>query len=129
MTDLNACQADLYSALYANGLRFFVMDVRSAEMTKYVSNCMLATKISFIVKWPTSANPSMLMLSLYVRGLVAISGSACHSSTQASVMVAAASPKDVRALIRLLKRRVFSPRTCARRYESTNRDPEIAHVQ
>ena len=37
----------LYSPFMRNGLRFFSMDVRSAEMTKYVSNCMLATKISF----------------------------------------------------------------------------------
>ncbi len=39
---------DLYGAFIRNGLRIFTMDVRSAEMTKYAANCMLATKISFI---------------------------------------------------------------------------------
>ncbi len=39
---------ELYSAFIRNGLRFYTMDIRSAEMTKYAANCMLATKISFI---------------------------------------------------------------------------------
>ncbi len=39
---------DLYSPFIRNGLRFFAMDIKSAEMTKYAANCMLATKISFI---------------------------------------------------------------------------------
>lgn len=44
--------ADLMKELYAPFVRtehpIIVMDVRSSEMTKYVSNAMLATKISFI---------------------------------------------------------------------------------
>jgi len=39
---------DLYHPFIRNGLRFYVMDIRSAEMTKYAANAMLATKISFI---------------------------------------------------------------------------------
>ncbi len=39
---------DLYAPFIRNGLRFFAMDIKSAEMTKYAANCMLATKISFI---------------------------------------------------------------------------------
>ncbi len=39
---------DLYAPFIRNGLRFFAMDIRSAEVTKYAANCMLATKISFI---------------------------------------------------------------------------------
>ena len=39
---------DIYSVFMRNGLRFYDMDIRSAEMTKYTANCMLATKISFI---------------------------------------------------------------------------------
>lgn len=39
---------DLYSPFIRNGLRFYTMDIRSAEMTKYAANAMLATKISFI---------------------------------------------------------------------------------
>lgn len=39
---------ELYAALIRKGDRILVMDRRSAEMTKYASNAMLATKISFI---------------------------------------------------------------------------------
>ena len=38
----------LYRSFYTDDKQFLVMDVRSAEMTKYVANAMLATKISFI---------------------------------------------------------------------------------
>lgn len=48
----NVRVAELLKALYAPFARsrdkLIVMGVRSAEMTKYASNCMLATKISFI---------------------------------------------------------------------------------
>jgi UDPglucose 6-dehydrogenase len=39
---------DLYAPFIRKGDRTIVMDIRSAEMTKYASNAMLATKISFI---------------------------------------------------------------------------------
>ena len=48
----NVRTAELLKALYAPFARsrekVIVMGVRSAEMTKYAANCMLATKISFI---------------------------------------------------------------------------------
>ena len=39
---------DLYSPFTVSSDRFIGMDIRSAEMTKYAANAMLATKISFI---------------------------------------------------------------------------------
>ena len=39
---------DLYAPFVRKGDRILVMDIKSAEMTKYASNAMLATKISFI---------------------------------------------------------------------------------
>ena len=39
---------ELYSPFFKSRNRFIDMDIRSAEMTKYASNAMLATKISFI---------------------------------------------------------------------------------
>ena len=39
---------ELYSPFIISHDRFIAMDIRSAEMTKYASNAMLATKISFI---------------------------------------------------------------------------------
>jgi UDPglucose 6-dehydrogenase len=48
----NPKSAELLKALYAPFARsrekLIIMGVRSAEMTKYAANCMLATKISFI---------------------------------------------------------------------------------
>lgn len=38
----------LYSPFIVNHDRFILMDVKSSEMTKYASNAMLATKISFM---------------------------------------------------------------------------------
>lgn len=39
---------ELYSSFFRTNDRFIAMDVRSAEMTKYAANAMLATKISFM---------------------------------------------------------------------------------
>ena len=39
---------ELYSPFTVSSDRFISMDIRSAEMTKYAANAMLATKISFI---------------------------------------------------------------------------------
>lgn len=38
----------LYSPFFMTNNRFITMDIRSAEMTKYAANAMLATKISFM---------------------------------------------------------------------------------
>ena len=38
----------LYAPFFRSNDRFVGMDIRSAEMTKYAANAMLATKISFI---------------------------------------------------------------------------------
>ncbi|CAJ0991834.1 UDP-glucose/GDP-mannose dehydrogenase family protein [Pantoea sp. Nvir] len=39
---------ELYDPFNRNHARMIVMDIRSAELTKYAANCMLATKISFM---------------------------------------------------------------------------------
>jgi UDPglucose 6-dehydrogenase len=39
---------ELYAPFSRSRNRMIVMDIRSAELTKYAANCMLATKISFI---------------------------------------------------------------------------------
>lgn len=46
--DVFETMRDLYSSFVSNHERFIFMDVKSSEMTKYVANAMLATKISFM---------------------------------------------------------------------------------
>jgi len=43
-----AVMRELYAPFNRNHEKIIVMDVRSAELTKYAANCMLATKISFM---------------------------------------------------------------------------------
>ena len=43
-----ATMKQLYSPFFRTHDRFITMDIRSAEMTKYAANAMLATKISFM---------------------------------------------------------------------------------
>lgn len=45
---VEALMKDLYSPFVRTGHPILIMDVRSAEMTKYAANAMLATKISFM---------------------------------------------------------------------------------
>jgi len=45
---VEALMKDLYSPYLRTGHPLLVMDVRSAEMTKYASNALLATKITFM---------------------------------------------------------------------------------
>ena len=46
--DVLQTMKELYTPFTINHERFITMDVRSAEMTKYASNAMLATRISFM---------------------------------------------------------------------------------
>ncbi len=46
--DSTKIMKELYSPFTISSDRFISMDIRSAEMTKYAANAMLATKISFI---------------------------------------------------------------------------------
>ena len=47
-TDAEALMRELYAPFNRNHEKIIVMDVKSAELTKYAANCMLATKISFM---------------------------------------------------------------------------------
>ncbi|MFC3282939.1 UDP-glucose dehydrogenase family protein [Litchfieldella rifensis] len=46
--DTEELMRELYAPFNRNRDKVIVMDVRSAELTKYAANCMLATKISFM---------------------------------------------------------------------------------
>ena len=46
--DAEALMRELYAPFNRNHEKIIVMDIKSAELTKYAANCMLATKISFM---------------------------------------------------------------------------------
>ena len=47
-TDAEDHMRELYAPFNRNHEKIIVMDIKSAELTKYAANCMLATKISFM---------------------------------------------------------------------------------
>ena len=47
-SDVADTLCELYALFNRNHDRMIIMDVKSAELTKYAANCMLATKISFM---------------------------------------------------------------------------------
>ncbi|MET1253610.1 UDP-glucose dehydrogenase family protein [Aliikangiella maris] len=47
-SDVEEKMRELYAPFNRNHDKVIVMDIRSAELTKYAANCMLATKISFM---------------------------------------------------------------------------------
>ena len=47
-SDVADTLCELYAPFNRNHDRMIIMDVKSAELTKYAANCMLATKISFM---------------------------------------------------------------------------------
>ena len=60
-----AIMQEIYSPFFRTGNRVVVMDVKSAEMTKYASNSFLATKISFMNEIANLCKKSELMLKWY----------------------------------------------------------------
>lgn len=84
---------DLYAPFNRNHDRIIFMDLRSAELTKYAANCMLATKISFINQIAELAEHLGADIESVRLGVVPTRESATTSSTQAVATAARASPK------------------------------------
>jgi UDP-glucose 6-dehydrogenase len=78
----------LYSPFMRNHDRLLVMDVRSAEFTKYAANAMLATRISFMNELALLAERSAPTSSWCARASAAIRASATTSSMPAPATAA-----------------------------------------
>ena len=118
---------DLYRSFVLNNDRFILMDIKSAEMTKYAANAMLATKISFMNEMAnicevTGANVQQVRLGIgsdkrigydYIYAGCGYGGS-CF-------------PKDIQALINTSKSYGYYPRILSN-VEEVNNDQKMVLV-
>ncbi|MFQ5356068.1 MAG: UDP-glucose dehydrogenase family protein [Mariprofundaceae bacterium] len=91
---------ELYAPFNRNHDRLFVMDTRSAELTKYAANCMLATKISFMNEMANLAERLGADIEAVRRGIGSDSRIGYQFIYPGCGYGGSCFPKDVQALIR-----------------------------
>jgi len=91
---------ELYAPFNRNHEKMMVMDVRSAELTKYAANCMLATKISFMNEMAGIADRLGCDIEQVRRGIGSDPRIGYHFIYPGVGYGGSCFPKDVRALIR-----------------------------
>src|SRR3954468_1219964 len=90
----------VYAPFQRNREKLVVMDVRSAELTKYAANAMLATRISFMNELALLAESMGADIELVRQGIGSDPRIGCHFLYAACGYGGSCFPKDVKALIR-----------------------------
>jgi UDPglucose 6-dehydrogenase len=91
---------ELYAPFNRNHEKIIVMDVRSAELTKYAANCMLATKISFMNEMANLAEQLGADIEMVRQGIGSDPRIGYHFIYPGAGYGGSCFPKDVQALIR-----------------------------
>jgi UDPglucose 6-dehydrogenase len=97
--DTETVLRDLYSPFNRNHEKIIVMDVRSAELTKYAANCMLATKISFMNEIAGLSEILGADIEMVRKGIGSDPRIGYHFIYAGSGYGGSCFPKDVQALI------------------------------
>ncbi|WP_299936638.1 UDP-glucose/GDP-mannose dehydrogenase family protein [uncultured Nitratireductor sp.] len=100
---------ELYAPFNRNHEKIIAMDVRSAELTKYAANCMLATKISFMNEMANLAERLEADIEKVRLGIGSDPRIGYHFIYPGVGYGGSCFPKDVRAMIRLAEKNGFEP--------------------
>jgi UDPglucose 6-dehydrogenase len=104
---------EVYAPFNRNHDKIIVMDVRSAELTKYAANCMLATKISFMNEIAGLAERLGADVEMVRKGIGADPRIGYHFIYPGAGYGGSCFPKDVKALIHTAREVDFEPRVLA----------------
>ena len=91
---------ELYAPFNRNHDKVIIMDVRSAELTKYAANCMLATKISFMNEMANLAERLGADIEAVRQGIGSDPRIGYHFIYPGVGYGGSCFPKDVQALVR-----------------------------
>jgi UDPglucose 6-dehydrogenase len=101
---------ELYEPFNRNHDKMIFMDVRSAELTKYAANCMLATKISFMNEIANLAELLGADIESVRKGIGSDPRIGYHFIYPGCGYGGSCFPKDVQALIRTSEQNGYTPK-------------------
>lgn len=107
--DVIETMRELYEPFNRNHERLVLMDVRSAELTKYAANCMLATKISFMNEMAGLAEMLGADIEMVRQGIGSDPRIGYHFIYPGCGYGGSCFPKDVQALKRTAEEIDFEP--------------------